>query len=324
MKKSPLEQVKAKLNKYYLAALTAEELQLYFDSRLEKVLRDKKIVTMRELEYLLCETGPGDRRFDPRHIPLLIQDDDLLSTSPYENISEIIELGEKKKKIDEYLRDNQDTEATRKLILKVLSTYVSDLKVTSQDPFVVDGTFDKIPISFLIKNGQWVLPNEELFAFLQETQRRKRLPVVVARKISGILFPMFKGTSVLGLNLYKTYVPKSAKKLVDAAVIPAEGFMRELRYSGQFEYLTKDYIEGIEDEYWTGDPLKNFFEVIMPKHAEDYYQRFVDQKITIADNFVDTVLQFRKNKATKGLLNTYETQENLIQELSKITKKKES
>ncbi len=320
MKKSPLEQVKAKLNKYYLAALTAEELQLYFDSRLEKVLRDKKIVTLRELGYLLCETGPGDRRFDPRHIPLLIQDG-LLSTSPYGSIPEIIELGEKKKKIDEYLRDNQDTEAARKLILKVLATYASDLTVVSKDLFVVDGMFGKIPVSFLVKNGQWILPDEELFSFLQEAQRKKRLPVVVARKISGILFPMFKGISVLGLNLYKTYLPKNAKGLVDAAVIPAQGFMRKLRYSGQFEYLTKDYIEGIEDEYWTGDPLKNFLEVIMPRHAEDYYQRFVDQKITTADNFADTVSQFRKNKATKGLLNTYEAQENLIQELSKTTKK---
>lgn len=320
MKKSPLEQIKAKLNKYYLAALNPEELQIYFDSRLEKVLRDKKVVTSNELLYLLCETGPGDRRFDPRHLSLLSHDD-LLSTSPYGGIPEIIELGEKKKNIDEYLADNQDSEAVRNPILKVLGSYVKNLKVSSRNPFVVDGTFGKIPISFLIKNGQWVLPNEELFTFLQEAQRGKRLPIVVAKKISGILFPMFKGISVLGLNLYKTYLPKNAQKLVDAAIIPAEGFLKELRYSGQFGYLAKDYTEGIGDEYWTGDPFKNFFEVIMPGHAEGYYQRFLDQKVTIADNFVDTVSQFKKNKATKGLLNTYEMQENLVRELDKTIRK---
>lgn len=317
--KNPLELVKTKLNKYPISSLNTQELRTYFESRLQKVLRDKKIVTFNELVYLLCETGPGGRRFDPRHIPLLIQDD-LLTTSPYGSIPEINALGDKKKKVDEYLVDNQDSETTRSLILRVLGTYLKDLKVVSRDPLVVEAVFSKTPLSLLIKNGQWILPDEELFTFLQEAQNGKRLPIVIAKKISGILFPMFKGVSVLGLNLYKTYLPKSAQKLVDDALIPTEGFLKELRYSGQFGYLTKDYIEGIKDEYWTGDPIKNFFEAILPSYAESYYQHFLDQKIKIADNFTDTVSQFRKNKATRGLLNSYEIQENLIQELIKVTK----
>ena len=85
--------------------------------------------------------------------------------------------------------------------------------------------------------------------------------------------------------------------------------MPELKYNDQFQFLTPEYLENIQDEYWEGDPLKSFFENILPNNIKSCYENFLSLKINIADNFIDTVSQFRKNKATRGLLEAYTAQE---------------
>ena len=124
---------------------------------------------------------------------------------------------------------------------------------------------------------------------------------------------MFKGLSILGLNLYKTFLPEEAEKLIANSVYkPKESFLQELKYNGQFQFLTSEYVENIQDKYWEGDPLKNFFENVLPKNMQTYFENFSNLKINIADNFIDTVSQFRKNKATKGLLEAYKAQDKMI------------
>jgi len=312
--KKPIDLVKKKLDKYPISSLTAEELRVYFAHRVEKAAESKKVITINELNYQLSETGPGDRRLDPRFIPFLTQDK-FFTSSLYKKVDLFEGLLESKQKVDVYVNENKGSENTKKLLLKVLGNYLSDIKVVSDEPFVIDASFNNIPISCIIKNGGWILPNEQLFTFFKNTQDRKRFPVVIAKKISGILFPLFKGISILGLNLYKTYLPEQASDLVNNATFKMEGPFTSLGYSDQFQFLDKEYVTEIREEHWNGDAVHNFFEHILPKNIDAYYNNFLNTKIKIGNDFITTVSQFKKNKGTRGLINSYQAQENLLNSL---------
>lgn len=313
--KKQLNLVIRKLYKKPITSLSIEELELYFDHRLENLIRDKKVLTKNELDYLLSETGPGNRRIDPQIVSRLTNDK-IFSSTLYINIPEFQQLKKQKEILDDYVMTQKSSDKTLGLISKLLGGYFQDIKTTTNQPFTIEAKFKKIPISCLIKNGDWIFPDADLFGFLKNCQKQKRLPVIVAKKISGILFPVFKNISTLGLNLYKTYLPEDAKVLIkNASYKPEENFLTETKYNGQFQLLDKEYVKGIKDEYWDGDQLKNFFENVLPKNIEEYYRNFLNLKIQIADSFVETVSQFRKNKATKGLLESYEARENLIKKL---------
>ena len=308
------KQLKTVINKLYkqpIHALTTDELGMYFEHRLEKLIHDKKVLTRNELGYLLSETGPGNRRIDPRIISQLA-DQDIFISPLYATLPEIQKLKEQKEKVEQYMLVHKASKETRELIIELIGKYLKSIKTVSDNPFVVDAIFGDTPIPCLIQNGDWVFPDSELFSFLKTAQEQKRFPVVISKKISGILFPVFKGLSILGLNLYKTLLPKEGEKLIMSSVYkPKESFLPELKYNDQFQFLTKEYVENIQDEYWNSDQLKNFFEGVLPNNIAVCYKNFLSLKISIADNFIDTVSQFRKNKATKGLLEAYKAQEKI-------------
>lgn len=310
--KKQLKTVINKLNKQPIFSLTSDEFGLYFEHRLDGLVYDKKVLTRNELIYLLSETGPGNRRIDPRLVTALVNQDILVS-SIYETLPEIKKLKDKKEKVEKYILVHKTSKETKELIVKLIKAYLKNIKIASYDPFIIEATFKGVPIACFIRNGDWIFPDQELFSFLQTTQTQKRFPIIVAKKMSGILFPMFKGLSILGLNLYKTFLPEEAEKLIANSVYkPKESFLQELKYNGQFQFLTSEYVENIQDEYWEGDQLKNFFENVLPKNMQTCFENFSNLKINIADNFIDTVSQFRKNKATRGLLDAYKAQEKMI------------
>ena len=232
--KKQLKAVINKLNKHPIFALTAEEIGMYFEHRLDKLIHDKKVLTRNELTYLLSETGPGNRRIDPRLISLSV-DQDIFTSPLYATLPEVQKLKGQKEKVEKYIQTQKWSKETKGLGIELIGTYLKKIKVTSDDPFIVEASFDGTPISCLIRNGDWVFPDSELFSFLKTAQEQKKFPVVISKKISGILFPVFKALSVLGLNLHKTFLPKDGEKLIASAVYkPRESFLSELKYNDQF------------------------------------------------------------------------------------------
>ncbi len=318
--KKQLNLVINKLNKHPLVSLSIEELRLYFDYRLENLIKDKKVLTRNELDYLLSETGPGNRRIDPQIISEMVHDN-IFTCPPYSSLPEFQQLAERKEELEEYIANQKTSDETNKLIVEILAEYTTSIKIIENNPLTVETNLNNIPITFLIKNGDWIIPNTELFIFLKDCQEQKRMPIIIAKKIAGILFPVFKNISILGLNLYKTYLPEKAEELIkNASYKPEENFISAIKYNGQFQILNAEYVHGINDEHWEGYQFKNFFENVLPKNIETYYGNFLNSKIKIADNFLGTVSQFRKNKASKGLMQSYETQESLIKKLASVPK----
>jgi len=308
-----LKEIQNKLNKHPISSLSKEEIELYFDHRLQNLLLSKKVLVRNELEYLLGETGPGNLRIEPDLFRLLA-DRGVFIQSPFESIPEIKKLKTLKETAEKHIEKNINAPETQELLIKILGNYLKKSKAVSKEPFIIEGELNKVPVTCLIKNGKWIFPDAELFLFLKSSQEQKRFPIIIAKKISGILFPVFKGLSIMGLNTYKIFLPEESRKVIEV-VKSDEELLKELKYNNQFQFIDKESVNEITDERYEGEPLKNFFEVILKNHIDAYYRNFAQSKIKIADNFTGTVSQFRKNKATKGLIENYERKQKLLSEL---------
>ncbi len=304
--RNKLKEIQKKLNKQSISSLSGEEMGLYFDHRLQNLLLDKRVLVRNELEYLLGETGPGNLRIEPDLFRLLADKGSVVQ-SPFENIPEIKKLKVLKEAAEKHIEKTINAPETQDLFVKLFGNYLKNLKVVSKEPFIIAGELNKIPVSCIIKNGGWIFPSAELFSFLKSSQEQKTFPVIVAKKISGILFPVFKGLSIMGLNTYKIFLPEKSREII-SAVKSDEEMLRDLRYNNQFQFIDKTFIN-------EGEPINSFFEEILGSRIGVYYQNFLQSKVKIADNFIDTVLQFRKNKATRALIENYERRQKLLGDL---------
>lgn len=295
-----LKEIQKKLNKQPISSLSKEEVELYFEHRLQNLVSSKKVLVRNELEYLLGETGPGNLRIEPDLFRLLASKGSFIQ-SPFENIPEIKKLKAQKEAAEKHIKKNINSPETQNLLTGILGNYIKKTEIASKEPFIIKGELNTVRVACLIKNGEWILPDTELFSFLKSSREQKRFPIVIAKKISGILFPVFKGLFIMGLNTYKILLPEKSKEIVDA-VKSDEELLRGLKYNNQFQFNECE-------------PIQNFFEVTLEEHIDAYSRNFAQSKVKIVDNFIDTVSQFKKNKATRGLIENYKNKQRLINEL---------
>ena len=311
--KKEIKPIFKKLKKYHISFLSAIELKIYFEYRIENLLRKKIVLVKNELEYLFGETGPGNLRIDPELTNLLIKENSFMHIQ-YSKIPEIQEILNTKQKIEKIIKEKQNSEIVLDFFTELLKNYLQNVKLISKEPLIIAGSFNDIPLSILIKNGKWIMPNAELFSFFMSCQTNNYLPIIISKKIHGALFPVFKNLSVLGCNTYKIYLPKYTEQLINK-IKSDEKILPEIIYNNQFEFITKELSQNITDGCWDDEPIKNFFENILDKYIENYYSNFSQLKYQIKDNLIDTVSQFRKNKINKKLIESYRNRLEIIQEL---------
>ena len=310
--KKAIHLVIEKLGKQPISSLSRKELRTYFDYRLKNLLSEKRVLVRNELEYLFCETGPGNRRLDPEILSFLTNEKIFIFSGFEHTLKTLLN---QKKEIEKYITQNCNSPEVQKLLTRLLKAYLDKLKVVSTKPFILEGFLGNVPVACLIQNNGWILPDKELFTFLSKYHKERRFPILIAKKISGILFPVFKGLFILGLNTYKIYLPKDAKILIDKAT-SNEPLLANLKYHNQFQFIDKNFSKECVEDYHQGDPIKNFFETILKNNISNYYENYLQSKIEIKDNFIDTVSQFKKNRANKALLKSYQTRATLIQDLA--------
>lgn len=302
-----LNEIQNKPNKQHISSLSREEVEIYFDHRLQNLISDKKVLVRNELEYLLSETGPGNLRIDPGLLHFLIDKQSFIYPD-VENLPEIKNLVDQKEKVERYITSDINSDKTQHLLMKILRNYLKKIKI------IIDGILNTVPISCLTKNGEWVFPDTQLFSFLKASQEQRKFPIVIAKKICGILFPVFKELSIMGLNTYKIYLSKEGEKLI-ASIRSDNELLPEIKYNNQFQFIDEKFAKEITDEFYKGEPLKKFFERVLKDNIDSYSRSFLGLKVKIADNFIDTVSQFRKSKTTKSLIANYENKQKLINDL---------
>lgn len=300
-----------KLESSPIHTLSADEFRAYFEYRINNILSDKLALVGNELEYLLCETGPGNLRTDPEFLPLITKKRTFLhKRTDYPDLEALLN---KKVNVEKYISEHSNATETQQLLFNIISPYLGHAQTASIDPYIITGEFEGIPVSCLIQNGKWLFPTTELFAFLQQCQAQKKFPVLIAKKISGILFPVFKNISVLGLNTYKIFLPETGQKLIKEITASEEDFP-PIKYCNQFYFFTGH--NGTETPQGT-NPIDTFFETILKNNIGKYSEAFTQSKITIENNFLDTVSHFKKNNPNKNLVNNFRLRQSLIQALEK-------
>lgn len=312
--KKALALIIRKLDKHPISSLSKLELRTYFNHRLENLVFKKKVLVRNELEYLLGETGPGNLRIDPEFLSSLTKKSFFMFPG-FEKIPEIKTFLDKKREIEKYIFATYNSPEIQKKFLDILGNYLKEIKLVSASPFIIKGIYNNIPVACLLKNNGWITPNTELFSFLSKCQKEKTFSILMAKKISGILFPIFKNLSVLGLNTYKIYLPREAQKLIESIKLDGPLFS-ELKYYNQFQFIDNKFSKEIIENHWEGEAIKKFFEIILKTNISNYYVNFLRSKIEIKSNFVDIISQFRKNKVNKSLIENYQGRAKLIQDLT--------
>jgi hypothetical protein len=303
-----------KLESSHLHTLSGAEFRAYFEHRIKNILVNKFALTGNELEYLLCEVGPGNLRTDPEFVPLITKKASFIFKDTY--YPDLEDLLNKKIDVENYILKSINSAGTQRLLFNIINPYITHAHITSIEPFIIAGKFEGIPVSCLIQNGKWILPNKELFTFLQKCQTQKMFPILISKKISGILFPVFKNISVLGFNAYKVFLPKAGQHLVENTNENREGF-REIKYCNQFCFFDGS---GTPEGQEAGRPanlIRAFFTAILKNNIHNYQPAFFNSTIDIKDNFLDTVSQFKKNNANKNLIKTYMMRQDLLTDLKK-------
>lgn len=296
--------------------LSADEFRAYFEYRIKNTLAKKFALVENELEYLLCETGPGNLRTDPEFLPLITRKKAFVNKdSRYQDTESLLN---KKIKAENYINENVNSPQTQQLVFNVISGQIGQAKITSIKPFVISGYFEGIPVSCLIENGKWLFPDTELFGFLKNCQSQKTFPILISKKISGILFPVFKNISVLGLNTYKTLLPKAGESLIEEVKDKTAEFP-EVKYCNQFHFFAEPGTTESNEISQGDNPIITFFETALKNNIPKYNTAFLQSKVTIANNFEDTVSQFKKNNPNKNLLKNFVLRQSLIQALKNQT-----
>jgi hypothetical protein len=296
--------------------LSGEELKVYFDHRVEGILSKKSLLVGNELEYLLSETGPGNLRIDPELLSHLIKGWSFVYPAQ-RSVPEIQGFLAKKQAAAICVNENKNSNKIQEILLMVFQNYITGASMASTKPLIFEGKYGDIPIACLVKNGDWVLPNKELFTFLSRSQKNKQFPIIIAKKISGILFPVFKELSVLGLNLYKTYLPKEAEGVILDAN-STEGSPTQIKYNDQLQFIDQGFTKDMLTDSAISEPLKNFLENILKNNIRVYFDNFLQTKIEIHDDFLNTISQFRGSKLKKILTTSHENKLSVIVELRKL------
>ena len=136
------------------------------------------------------------------------------------------------------------------------------------------------------------MPDRILFDFVSEARPSQCLAVVIAKKIHGILFPLFKSLGIIGTNTYMTFVSgktcREREKLEHEFGNPkrSDSLPWTITYNERLEDL-QELSRDISDEYYEGNMLKLFLEETLPRVTAEAYSRGLDLNINLHGNFQD-------------------------------------
>jgi hypothetical protein len=311
-RKSPINKVNEKIKESGLNSLNYEEMLLYIQARAEKSLSANKVLTPSEFYYLLSETGPGNLRIDPEYLHLLFKKE-LYLDQIARRLPEFNEVIEKKLGLEKkmHLYINSSTFADD--IKRVLQRHVQKTKIHSISPLIISGEILKIQIRCLILNGDWILPDTDIYSFINKCRGDKTFPIFIAKKIHGVMFPAFKNLSILGLATHKTIATKDIVQLASRmSLLP--NLLWEFKYHDQFMVLNKRQnpaaAVGIS-------VIDDFFARILKNNIHIYNENFQLNKFVGLTDFKTTVSLFRKNKVTKKIIQNLENREKIINSINK-------
>ena len=217
-----------------LSKLTVPEYINYLNHRIINLVTTRYVLSDAELKYLLCETGPGNIRFDPEIVGLhLTSKNNTLDISvkhkvvgknhfllnpetSEENLADIIMAKSR-------LLKTISSRNTQKKVLELLANQIESVaqkcSVSLSELLITQNTIEfVIEEKALVRyfTNQWIyLHHREMWQLLEKAHELNLGAIILSPKIHGICFPVFKKIGLFGSNTYTLYLLASSLKEID-------------------------------------------------------------------------------------------------------------
>lgn len=217
--------------------LSSEELCIYLASRLVDLINREYVVGYDELIYRLCEVGPGNLRFDPLSVTIFIDSkigQELLAENGIKfkgNYfhSYIVGLNAEILKVKSKLIKSVNQQICSQKIWTLLRQKLGKIFKRS-NYLVIDSLVNKSKnyLEFVLKpenqkgniliriynTNEWIFPDSwQIWDTFQKAYKERCVPILVASKIHGSCFPLFKVLGILARTTYGPFTEQSIDEI---------------------------------------------------------------------------------------------------------------
>lgn len=296
--------------------LSSEEICIYMVYRLIELVRNENVIGYDELVYRFCEVGPGNLRFDPLAVSIFVNS---------KSCKELFEQNANRRKDgyfcsdDQYLT-NQLVNIKTKLAetIKGKTSSGNCLMLLKQNLKILFKESDynaskvlinknKVYLEFIVKSekikgnilfrfyntNEWIYPDSwHIWDIFQRAHRKGCIPVLVAPRIHGSCFPLFKSIGVLARMTYGVFAEQSIDEIKTKVLNDAEKDLLFLRAKS----LPRIYSLSQSAEMQCFDGVKQLITISIPKYINTFKIRF--------EKMEKKIIPYLKNEL-KHLLNCH-------------------
>lgn len=305
-----IKEVKAKLKHSSVQKLSLEQLLVYLSYRLIELIDNEAVLDCNELLYRLCEVGPANLRFDPLTVEALLESEvsrDLFKASFIEREDSWFYLKKDyqkdvlsrvKHKIVEEIKENIASSDCLKLIKKKVSSVVKEsgygvisCSINEKRKFLefilISETLQGRILLRFYNDNEWIYPfSWQVWEVFQAAGKQKCIPVLVASRIHGSCFPLFKAIGVLARSTYGIFSEKNHEKIVDKVLDSNEKSLLLYRKvaPGKFYCLSQAETKDLEG-------VKQLLLTVVPAYFSSSKKRF-DQTVKKINPILNAPLQY--------------------------------
>jgi len=283
-----IKAVKDKVIRSSISRLSSTELCSYLSYRLVELINRENIVSYDELLYRFCEVGPGNLRFDPLTVEAFLESklcEDLFAKKSIERTEGWIcfktdgagKISARMKRkisdgIEKSVYSKECLKALKKDVLKViegagygiLSSIINDKKHYLEILLISSQPKRRILLRFYNSN-EWIYPfSGQIWKLFKEAGNKECIPVLVAPRIHGSCFPLFKAIGILARSTYGLFSMKSSDEIKESVLNTDERELLSIRNItvGKIYCLSR----GEADQYL--ECLRQLLEIAIPAYFE--------------------------------------------------------
>lgn len=331
--------IKKRLLASSITALNKTELATYLAYRIENLTCNNPVLLTTELEYLLCDCGHGRLRFDPELVRALLATVDStnskftikplgVETAVYSTIfsPETLEtIMTQKTDLVRLIRGS----ISKPYYYSALGAMLDKLsRLANMTDIAINLYQTHIRLSGQISGNRvligfypnsWLYPySSEIWSLRKDAAKTGATPIVLAKRIHGVSFPMFKVNGIIGFNSYASFLPERTITKIESynstTLFPEIPLKIESKMRiGHLECL-ESVRDDIDTEIYEGYPLRNFFERVLPDYLQkidnsetlngSHFEKLEDPSLETSERlelFLDSIRQIRSQKVRKNL-----------------------
>jgi len=292
--KKKVKEILKKLKRSGTYRFPFADLYIYAGYRLIELIENEHVVHYDELMYRFCEVGPGNRRFDPLTVDILINSD---LYSKYcekftikrknqwfhkESGGLDIQFFKIKEKIFKAIKESSETKKLFELLKNALEAIFEACGYTTESFLINENNKylefrlkskklgGDLLLRFYNTNDRFYPDSWQLWDLFQKAHKEDCIPVLIASRIHGSCFPLFKALGIFARVTYCLFTDQSAEEIKNTVLNEDE--KRLFSFKNISLCKINSMPGGSENPAFEG--VKQFLEVVVPGYFEAFKLRF--------------------------------------------------